>query len=120
MDRQKILIVDKNKNTQFAFRLFLENEGYKIYEAYSLDEVLHLIDGDDFLAAFIDLSNPLSEQLELIKKIRNMACNLNIIIISSIPTQDLYILVDQIGAVDLLEKPPSIIKLRQILQKISN
>lgn len=118
--RKKILIVDQNENIRFAFRRFLETEGYHIYETQTLDEALSLLHSSEYVAAFVDLSEQVSGSPETIDQMQKMARNLSLYIISSQATPNHFNLLNRVGAAGLLEKPLSIIQLRKLLKKIGN
>ena len=117
---KKILIVEENIHTLYAFRLLLENEGFTIMECQSVKKAVEIMADEDFYAAFVDLSMDQPLQPLLLKHMKNIAKNTPVIIISSHPNQEHYRLFENGIVVDLLEKPLSIYKLRQILKRIAN
>ncbi len=52
MDNQKILIVDNNESNQYAFRLLLENEGFQIINAHSMEETIKYIETERIFCGF--------------------------------------------------------------------
>lgn len=67
---EKILIVDDEKEITDLLEIFLQNESYQIFKAYSLQDAIELIKNESFDLAIIDIMLPDGSGFDLCKFIR--------------------------------------------------
>ena len=116
MADRKILLVNVNEHNQYAFRLFLEAEGYCIVNAQTEAETVNCLGNGDILATFIDISRAESDhEACTITKIRNIAPGMLLVLISSLPRPEITALPEKFNNLIVLEKPLSITEIRRIL-----
>lgn len=108
--KEKILIVDDEKDIVAFMNDSLEREGYIVYRAYNSEEALHLLHKDpDFI--ILDVMMPGMDGLELCRQIRtNISCP--IIFVSARNTEQDRINGLMVGGDDYIEKPFSMKELK--------
>ncbi|EIJ79254.1 putative two-component response regulator [Bacillus methanolicus PB1] len=100
-----LLIVDDEPEIVELLRLYLENEGYKIQEAYDGAQALDIITKNQNIdLVLVDLMMPNIDGFQLIKKLRN-DFHLPIIILSAKSEDSDKILGLGLGADDYIPKP---------------
>ncbi len=104
MDTQSILLVDDDQNVSHLIRLYLEKEGYQVFEAFR---------GDDGLAAFkqnnpslvlLDIMLPGIDGLDVLREIRKVSRVPVIMLTAKDDTFD-KVLGLELGADDYITKP---------------
>jgi DNA-binding NtrC family response regulator len=118
MTDRNILLLDANEQNQFAFNLFLENEGFRIIHARSEAETIKFVEDGHVMAVFIDSTRLDSDDEDcLISKLINIAPHMPIILLCSLPSPQLFALPEQYANIFILEKPLSIKAIREILNQ---
>lgn len=100
----KILIVEDDQDIVQLLRLYLENEGFKLFTAGDGIEALNLLEKEKVDLALLDLMMPRMNGYELTKKIREISY-IPIIILTAKNQDSDKILGLNIGADDYLTKP---------------
>ncbi len=104
MDTQSILLIDDDQNVSHLIRLYLEKEGYQVYEAFR---------GDDGLAAFkqynpsliiLDIMLPGIDGLDVLREIRK-ASKVPVIMLTAKDDTFDKVLGLELGADDYITKP---------------
>jgi CheY-like chemotaxis protein len=114
----KIMVVDDNTKIQFAFHTLLEKEGCILIEAKNGSEALRKFAKKKPQVVFLDLSLPDSEGLDVLKRLKGLKPSIPIIVISSMASKEISEKVIQLGAFAYLEKPLSVMKIREVLNAI--
>jgi DNA-binding response OmpR family regulator len=104
MDTQSILLIDDDQNVSHLIRLYLEKEGFQVYEAFR---------GDDGLAAFkqnnpslvlLDIMLPGIDGLDVLREIRK-ASKVPVIMLTAKDDTFDKVLGLELGADDYITKP---------------
>lgn len=104
MDTQSILLIDDDQNVSHLIRLYLEKEGYQVYESYR---------GDEGVAAFkqyapslvlLDIMLPGIDGLDVLREIRKTSKTPVIMLTAKDETFD-KVLGLELGADDYITKP---------------
>jgi two-component system, NtrC family, nitrogen regulation response regulator NtrX len=118
MKSDKILVIDDDEKIQYAFHFLLEKEGCNGVEATSGSTALKLFKSDHFRAVFLDLKLPDMDGLKILESIRKIDRNVPVIIITGMGTPQNIKKSVEFGAIEFLEKPISLTKIREILREI--
>ena len=100
----KVLIADDEKEIRNLLRLYLENEGFKIFEASSGDEVEKIVMNDKPDICLLDIMMPGKDGLHALQDLRKIS-NIPVIIISARVADEERILGLNLGADDYITKP---------------
>ena len=100
----KVLIADDEKEIRNLLRLYLENEGFKIFEASSGDEVEKIVVNDKPDICLLDIMMPGKDGLHALQDLRKIS-NIPVIIISARVADEERILGLNLGADDYITKP---------------
>jgi two-component system, NtrC family, nitrogen regulation response regulator NtrX len=99
----RVLIVDDEENIGLSLKLILEREGYKATHLKSVQEFMAAGHRPD--AALVDVRLPDGSGIEVLKKIRESAPEVPVIMISGQATIADAVEATRSGAFDFLEKP---------------
>lgn len=118
MTERNILLVDANEHNLYAFNLFLEGEGFHIIHRRSEAEIIDAVERGQLTAAFIDMSRAEnSHDGCIISRLINIAPELPIILLCSVPPPEIFTLPEKHPNIFILEKPLSINEIRKILKE---
>lgn len=117
MNSIKILIVDDDKNIQFAFRRAFERENYDVISADDGDEALKIIEIQEPNLIFMDISMPKMDGLETLTEIRKKGINTPVILITGYGTMQTAIKAIQLGAYEYILKPLNINKVYLVAKR---
>lgn len=67
----RILVVDDDDTNRLVVRLLMETRGHQIIEADSGQAALDILSTEDFDLVFMDLSMPVMDGFETVRRIRN-------------------------------------------------
>ena len=115
MKKPKILVVDDNTKILYAFQSFLEKEGYISIPLSEGGDVMNIIAREKPTMVFLDISLPDQDGLEILREIKKVQPSLPVIIVSGHITDENRARALALGAVDFLEKPLSLAKIRELL-----
>ena len=101
----KILIADDEESIRFTFASFLEDVGYRVATAASLDACLKQLESEHVDLLFLDISFGRDNGLDALPVIRERYPQTRIIIITGAPQPRTLIEARQAGAEDYLAKP---------------
>jgi DNA-binding NtrC family response regulator len=113
-----IMVVDDNSKIQYAFHTLLEKEDCTIIEARNGNEALRKFTRNKPQAVFLDLSLPDTQGLDVLKRLKSLNPSIPVVVISSMAGTELAEQAMQLGAFDYLEKPLSVMKIREVLNTI--
>jgi len=116
--KSKILVVDDNKKILYSFRTFLEKEGYINISANQGSSALDLISSEKPALVFLDISLPDINGFDILSQIKQKVPSLPVIIVSGLNSEENKNQARSLGASDFLEKPISLLKIREILGKL--
>jgi len=105
MKKNKILVIDDEKNIRRSMELILKSEGYSIITAESGDAALKLLQKEPPDVIFLDVMLPEKDGLSILKEIKATFSDIDIIMISGHATLGMAVEATKAGAYDFLEKP---------------
>jgi two-component system nitrogen regulation response regulator NtrX len=103
-----ILIVDDEEAVRTSLRSILEDEGYEITEAASGAEALRMYATDPPDLMMLDIWMPEMDGLETLRRAREQAPNLLVMIMSGHGSIETAVKAIKLGAYDFIEKPLSL------------
>ena len=104
MDKINILVADDDHEIAELAEIYLKNEGYNVYKAYSGIEALSILEYNDIHLVILDVMMPGMDGLEICKRIRENH-NIPIIMLSAKSADSDIIAGLQTGADDYVTKP---------------
>jgi two-component system nitrogen regulation response regulator NtrX len=110
MNKEKILVIDDEAGIRSSLRGILEDEDFAIKTAETAEEALELLRKQDFSLILLDIWLPGMNGIELLKKIKAMNENSQVVMISGHGTIETAVVATKLGAYDFLEKPLSLEK----------
>ncbi len=105
MASANILVVDDEKEIAELEELYLINDGYQVWKAYTAEEGLLILDKEEIDLALIDIMMPGMDGLDMCKLIRKKNINIPIIMVSAKSGDNDKILGLITGADDYVTKP---------------
>ncbi len=115
----KILLVDDEKDTEFLFRSFFRkelNDGiYEFYFKENGQEALDLFKENEMNLILVDLNMPVMGGTDLIKAIKDIKPNQDIVIITAYDNKENRDFSNKYDGVGFLAKPVDFDELRDIL-----
>ncbi len=118
MARNKILIVDDEAGVRFGVQDFLKTNGYDVIEAADCHGALDLFQSARPDAALIDYLLPDGDALELLPKLKRIAPEIPIIVLTGHGSIDLAVRTIKEGAEHFLTKPVALPTLLTILERL--
>ena len=119
MAKPEIMVIDENTKVLYAFESLLEAEGCVTIAAETGQEALLKIANRKPAVIFIDISIPDPNNLETIKKIREIQPFIPLILITSQNAHEAELLMEKFHASGYLKKPLSIKNIRLILKDLN-
>lgn len=102
---RRILIVDDEALIRWSVAESLEDAGFATAEAGSAAEAIRQLDGNGFAVILLDLRLPDSADLGLLRRIRQLAPEARVILMTAYGTPEILAEARQLGAVNTLSKP---------------
>ena len=102
---RRILIVDDEALIRWSVAESLEDAGFATAEAGSAAEAIRQLDGNGFAVILLDLRLPDSADLGLLRRIRQIAPEARVILMTAYGTPEILAEARQLGAVNTLNKP---------------
>ena len=100
-----ILIIEDHQSTRQGLTALLRNSGYQVDEACNGFEAEAMITGTPYDLVFVDLLLPYINGLELLKKVKEISPNTEVVVITGNESIDSAINSMKLGAYDYLLKP---------------
>ena len=101
----KLLIVEDEKDLNYAMTKALRKEGYASDSAYDGEEALKMLKANEYDLVILDLNLPKIDGIEVLKKIRENDLKTRVIIVSARSEIDDRVLGLNLGANDYVIKP---------------
>lgn len=115
--KQRILIVDDEKNIRTTILRCLDSMQYESVTAIDGEEALKILRSESFDLMLLDLKLPGMSGLELIRALQQEGIAVKTIIISAHGTVETAVESMKAGALDFIEKPFTPDELRQLVLK---
>jgi len=113
----KVLVIDDNKELTNIIERYLEQRGFDVISAYTVEEAMNVIERQERIdVILLDLMLPDMHGLEFLKIIREHEKNVAIIVITGLKDLNTVIEVMKAGADDYLVKP---FRLGELEEKIN-
>ncbi len=113
--RLDVLVVDDDPAIRDALRQVLEHAGHDVVEADTGERALELLEARPMDVVLLDLAMPGMHGLDALERLRELAPDLGVIIVSGEATIANAIKAGQRGAYDFIEKPPDRERLLEVV-----
>ena len=111
MEAVRVMLVDDEVDFVKALGPRLESRGFAVGMAFSGDETVEKLGGEDFDVVVLDLVMPGMDGLETLREIKSRWPLTEVIMLSGKGTEEAAIQGMKCGAFDFLAKPPEIVDL---------
>ncbi len=105
MKKSKVLVVDDEKNIRLTIAQSLEKLEVEVDNALNGEEALQKIRQDDYRLVLLDLKLPGMDGVEVLRKIRGLNKDLQVLIITAHGTIENAVETMKLGAIDFIQKP---------------
>jgi two-component system response regulator PilR (NtrC family) len=105
MINDKILVADDEQSMREFLEIMLKKEGYKVSLASNGEEVVKRIDNDLFDLVLLDIRMPKLDGISALKRIKAVAPETIVIMITAYASADTAIKAMKEGAYDYITKP---------------
>jgi two-component system response regulator PilR (NtrC family) len=116
MIKDKILVADDEQSMREFLEIMLKKEGYKVSLASNGEEVVKLIDNDLFDLVLLDIRMPKLDGISALKKIKAIAPETIVIMITAYASADTAIKAMKEGAYDYITKPFKVEEIKLIIK----
>lgn len=120
MHTERILIIDDEKNIRLTLTHALDPIGSSVDTAVNGEEGLEMIAENNYDIILLDLKMPGMDGLEVLKRLREIAQGVRVIIITAYGTIENAVEAMKLGAVDFIQKPFSPKEIRGLIQSIAS
>jgi DNA-binding response OmpR family regulator len=103
--KNRILVVDDEKNLRLSLTLILQKEGYEVESASNADEALERLSARTWDLVFLDLNMPGRSGIDLLADIHSKYPDLAVLILTAHGTLETAIQAMRLGTSDYLIKP---------------
>ena len=114
---KKILVVDDQAGVCHSFKKILGRHGYDVITALGGEEALDKVTGENPDLVFMDVTMPKIGGLETLKKLKTLAPDLTVIMMTAYSTTEKAITAMKYGAYDYIIKPLDNVKLLALVEK---
>lgn len=116
----KILILDDEERITEKLKYHLEKSGYQVDTANFPNQAYKLLSNKVFDILLLDVILPGANGLEILKKVKEMLPQLQVIMISGFGDMDMVIDAMRSGAVDFIRKPFQIMDIQLAIERTAN
>jgi len=116
-DKLRVLVVDDNQEFCQNVRDILEMKDYAVSTAYDGFQALKLVEGDSFDMVLMDVKMPVMDGVETYKKVKEIAPETPVIMVTAFAVEDLIREALREGAFGSLKKPLDFDKLFELIEK---
>jgi two-component system response regulator PilR (NtrC family) len=116
MIKDKILVADDEQSMREFLDIMLKKEGYKVSLASNGEEVVKLVDNDLFDLVLLDIRMPKLDGISALKKIKVIAPETVVIMITAYASADTAIKAMKEGAYDYITKPFKVEEIKLIIK----
>jgi DNA-binding NtrC family response regulator len=114
---KKILIVDDEDSVRYSFRKLFRDPEYTVLEAANGREGLTVFSREKPDLVLLDIEMPVLGGIEAIQRMKKMAPEIPVLIITAFGTTERVIAAMKYGAYDYLEKPFDVPRLKMIVKE---
>jgi len=114
---RRVLVVDDEENTRFAFRMLLQKAGYAVQTAAHGLEALTSLHTQVSDLVLTDLQMPYMNGIDLLRTLRRDFPGLPVVMMTAFKGADTEAMVHSHGAVEILFKPVDPDHLRSVLER---
>ena len=100
-----LLIVDDEENIRFILQSILEDQGYKVLVTEQAEQAMHLLNHHQIDVVFCDINLPRTNGMELLSMIREKSADIQVIMMTGMPSLETATTALRDGAFDYLCKP---------------
>jgi len=118
MAKEKILVVDDEKNMRITLKHCLEGAGYEVTTAVNGEDALDKFKSDGYQLVLLDMKLPGISGIEVLKKIKEERAFTPVIMITAYGTIETAVEAMKLGAVDYLSKPFPPEEIRGLASKV--
>lgn len=118
MAKERILIVDDEKNIVSSLTAILSDEGYEVSMTGDGVEALELIQKDPPDLVLLDIWLPGMDGIEVLKTLKTYNPGVEVIIMSGHGTIDTAVKATKLGAQDFIEKPFSLDRITESIKNV--
>jgi two-component system response regulator PilR (NtrC family) len=115
MIKDKILVADDEQSMREFLDIMLKKEGYKVSLAPNGEEVVKMMDNDLFDLVLLDIRMPKLDGISTLKKIKAIAPETIVIMITAYASADTAIKAMKEGAYDYITKPFKVEEIKLII-----
>lgn len=105
VDSVKIMVIDDEPSVLESFKMILKIKDYDVTAFPDGPSALAQLQKDKFDLAFIDYKLPGMDGLEVLKKIKEIDSNMEVIIVTAYATESSHANAITLGALEYLRKP---------------
>ena len=116
MDGKNVLIADDETGVREAFRMILKDK-YNLFLYDNGEEALNCARNHRIDVALVDIKMPKMDGLELLKKIKTIDHDIQVIMVTGYATLDTAIEAMRFGAFDYIKKPFDKDELEKLVEK---
>lgn len=116
MLKDKILVADDEPSMREFLEIMLKKEGYKVSLASNGEEVVKWIENDLFDLVLLDIRMPKLDGLSALKKIKTIAPETIVIMITAFASADTAIKAMKEGAYDYITKPFKVEEIKLVIK----
>ena len=118
LSKERILIVDDEKNIVSSLTGILSDEGYEISTTGDGVEALEIIQKDPPDLVLLDIWLPGMDGIEVLKTLKTYNSGVEVLIMSGHGTIDTAVKATKLGAQDFIEKPFSLDRITESIQNV--
>lgn len=115
--KDKIVVIEDEKNLREILKMLLEEEGYEVYCARDGNEGLELLSRDIFDLIITDIKMPGVDGFTVLRKAQDISPGTPVIMITAFGTTESAIEAMKLGAYDYVHKPFKIDEIRLVVRK---
>jgi two-component system response regulator HydG len=120
MNQTNILIVDDNIDLADGLEMVLEDEGYHVSLAYNGTDAINVFDKEHFDYAFVDVSLPDMNGMQVFKHIHNKDPKVKVIMMTGFRIEQVLAEIIEHGDVEILTKPFEINHIFELVEKMKH
>ena len=118
MEKYKILFVDDDRQILSIVEQYLGRWGFNVATESSGRKAIEMVRGDHFSVVFTDLIMPDISGMELLKQIKSISPETEVIVVSGYGTIEAAIEAVKLGSYDFLQKPINFDRFRILIDRI--